>query len=139
MLRLSKKIEYALVAMQYITANSSKIVPAKEISENTHISFEFLAKTLQKLMKSGLIVSVHGVNGGYKLGKKADNITIADIILALEGKTSIVDCFVDNKLLCTRISNCTIKSPMKMLQKKIDTVFHTTTIAEISHVKTQMI
>jgi Rrf2 family protein len=75
MLRLSKKVEYAVLALQYIAANEGKIVPAKEIAENLHISFEFLSKTLQTLMKRKLISSQHGTKGGYVLVKKPTEMT----------------------------------------------------------------
>lgn len=133
MLRLSKKIEYAILAMQYITHNKEKIVSAKEISENLNISFEFLAKTLQKLMKKGFIKSQHGINGGYILSTDPKDISLADIIKALEGNTSIVECFsMHHKNGCGRIDDCTIRHPMKDIQKKINSVFEETTIAELA-------
>lgn len=137
MIKLSKKIEYGLLAVQYIAKNSNKIVSAKEISENMNLSFEFLSKTLQMLMKHGLIKSVQGINGGYSLTQKPDKISVADIIFAIEGKSALVECFSkDAYLACERDNKCSIKSPLRTLQKKIDDVFHSTSIAEIAKIKT---
>lgn len=135
MVRFSRKIEYALLAMQYITVNNNRVTSAKEISENFNLSFEFLSKTLQSLMKNGLITSQQGIKGGYLLGKSPEEITVADVVFAIEGKTSIVDCFVKNEedFICNRSSNCTIKNPMRKIQKKIEDIFSSTTIQEISH------
>ncbi|MBI5325984.1 MAG: Rrf2 family transcriptional regulator [Ignavibacteriae bacterium] len=133
MIKLSKKIEYGILALQYIAVHSDKIVSAKEISEQMGIPYEFLSKTLQQLMKKGLIVSQHGIKGGYILGKNANDMTVKDIIIALEGKASFLDCFVSsNGLICDRSPNCTIKDPMEKLQSKVMQVFNTTTIAEIA-------
>jgi Rrf2 family nitric oxide-sensitive transcriptional repressor len=133
MFKLSKKVEYGILAMQYISANPDKMVSAKEISEQLSISFEFLSKTLQQLIKSGLIASLQGTRGGYSLGRNADSITVSDVILALEGKTAIVNCF-DNKdeENCQRTNNCTIKHSLFDMQQQIEDIFTRTTIAEMS-------
>lgn len=133
MIKLSKKIEYGILALQYITIHSEKVISAKEISEQMGIPYEFLSKTLQQLMKKGLIQSHQGIKGGYVLSKKPTDLTIKDIIIALEGKASFLDCFVSsNGLICDRSPNCTIKDPMEKLQFKVMQVFGTTTIAEIA-------
>ncbi len=132
MIRLSKKIEYALLALQFIAANRDKVVSAKELALELGISFEFLAKTLQKLNKSGFIESQQGIKGGYILTKEPAEIAVSDVINALEGHTHIVDCFNgsedDN---CMRSTSCSIKHPMMKIQKEINDIFKNTTIAEL--------
>jgi len=133
MIKLSKKIEYGILALQYIAIHSDKIISAKEISEQMGIPYEFLSKTLQQLMKKGLIQSQQGIKGGYVLSRKPTDLTVKDIIIALEGKASFLDCFVSsNGFSCDRSPNCTIKDPMEKLQYKVMQVFGTTTIAEIA-------
>ena len=133
MLRLSKKIEYGLLAVQYITMHPEKMVPAKEMAEELNLSFEFLAKTLQKLMKKGIVKSYQGIKGGYKLAKKPGDISLADIITALEGNLSIVECIgYEGAATCGRSDNCTIKKPMGVIQKKINNILKDTTMAELS-------
>lgn len=133
MLKLSKKIEYGLLAVQYIAAHPEKLVPAKEMSGEMNISFEFLSKTLQKLMKNGLVVSHQGIKGGYELARNPDEISIADIIIALEGNPSLVDCVkFDGSATCGRAEKCAIKKPLGVIQKKINKILTTTTIAEIT-------
>jgi Rrf2 family protein len=133
MLRFSKKTEYAILATQYLTQNNNRSVSAKEISDNMNISYEFLAKTLQKLMKAGLIRSTQGVKGGYELVKKPEEFTIGEIIDVLEGNISIVECFDDNDILtCGRSDACSIRGSMKKLQGKINNILKTTTLAELS-------
>ncbi len=132
MLRLSKKIEYGILAIKYIAENPDKKVTAKEISEKMNISYEFLAKTMQKLMKSGLIVSHIGLNGGYTLAVEPNAISIADIISALEEDTTIVECFSKgNDSPCERDDFCEIRHDMSGLQKEINNVFSRMTIAKL--------
>ncbi len=134
MVRLSKKTEYALLAMQYIGGNPQDVVSAKEISKQLSIPYDFLSKTLQGLMKYGLVSSRQGKQGGYKLAKDTDRITVADIINAVEDKyaMSIVECFDDDGSgSCNREKACTIRDPLRKLQNSIEEVFSTTTLNEL--------
>ncbi|ROL61906.1 Rrf2 family transcriptional regulator [Bacteroidetes/Chlorobi group bacterium ChocPot_Mid] len=132
MLRLSKRVEYGILAVKYIAENPDKKVTAKEIAEKMNISYEFLAKTMQKLMKSGLIVSQIGLNGGYTLEKDPDSITIADIINALDEDTTIVECFgKQGNNACERDEICEIRHDMSGLQKEINNVFKNMTISKL--------
>lgn len=132
MLRLSKRVEYGIFAVKYIADNPDKKVTAKEIAEKMNISYEFLAKTMQKLMKSGLIVSQIGLNGGYTLEKDPDSITIADIINALDEDTTIVECFSNQgNNTCQRDEICEIRHDMNSLQKEINNVFKNITISKL--------
>ncbi|MBM2813766.1 MAG: putative transcriptional regulator [Ignavibacteria bacterium] len=132
MFKLSKKVEYGILSLQYMANQNGNIITAKEISEHLNISFEFLSKTLQSLIKQGLIESIQGVHGGYKLAKPADKITFSDVIRALENRSSIVECLTEDIENCGRISCCTIKTPMTQIQDKINNIFDITTIAEIA-------
>ena len=132
MLRLSKKIEYGILAIKYIAENPDKKVTAKEISEKLNISYEFLAKTMQKLMKSGLILSQIGLNGGYTLVGEPESISIANIISALDEDTTIVECFSkEQDTNCERDEFCEIRHDMSNLQKEINSVFNKVTIASL--------
>ncbi len=134
MYRLSKKIEYALLAMQYIASNDNRKISAKEMSEKLNISFEFLSKTLQMLMKNGLVESHQGIRGGYTLAREPEDISVADVIHSLESKTGIVECMDDEKDddNCGRADHCTIRTPIAHIQRKVNDVFKSTSIAELS-------
>ena len=75
MLKLSKKADYGLMALQHIAANQygdvarARVVNTKEIAEEYHIPVELLAKVLQTFAKRGLIESHNGPKGGYLLGR----------------------------------------------------------------------
>ncbi len=140
MFRLSKKIEYAILAVQYIANNSGLLTTAKEIADKQNIPYEFLSKSLQKLMKHGLLESQQGPKGGYLLSKPANEITIEEIILALDETPGIVECMtskVDDP--CDRTSYCTIKQPMIDIQKQINFIFKKTTIAHLSNVSANIL
>ena len=132
MFRLSKKVEYAILALQYMAEKDEAKTSVKEMSENLNISFDFLSKTMQLLNKKGLVESLQGIRGGYILGDKPEKISIADIIRAVEQRIGIVQCFKDGKDSCGRVEDCTIRTPMGHIQKKIDNIFESTTIKELA-------
>ena len=134
MLRLSKKVEYALLALQYMACKKEKLVTAKEMSEKLNISFEFLSKTLQILMKKSLVESIQGIRGGYILAKPPEEITISDVIRSVDKKPGIVECltFMTKDGTCGRAEFCTIHEPMVRIQKKMEEVLDATTIADLA-------
>lgn len=132
MYRFSKKVEYAILALQYMAASKESQVSAKEMSEQLNISFEFLSKTLQALMKDGLVLSHQGIKGGYLLAKDATDISITDIVNSLEKRNGLVECISrENNNGCARVDDCTLREPLKRIQQRIEKIFDTTTVAEL--------
>ena len=118
MLKLSKKIDYALIAMNYIAfTESDQVVNTKSIAEKYQIPVELLAKILQKLAKKGLVISHNGPKGGYLLAKDPAEISIGEVIEAIEGPIGIAECYHDSD--CSQKINCNIRTPMGAIQIKI--------------------
>ncbi len=133
MLKLSKKTEYALMAVKFIALrNNNNCVTAKEISIGYNIPYELLAKILQKLTKNNVVVSYKGINGGYSLVKDVNDITLNDVITAVE-KIQITNCMKENgsKKDCARFDCCQIRNPLSKVQQEIDSLFKRTTISQI--------
>lgn len=138
MLRLSKKIEYAMLALQYITNKKDELATAKEISESLGIPYEFLSKSLQALNKKGILESQQGTKGGYLLSRSADKISVDEIIRALDEKQGIVECVAGKtEDQCDRMDVCTIKDPMVNLQHQINSIFMKTTLAQLADNKAE--
>jgi Rrf2 family protein len=134
MLKLSKKSEYALMAARYMAIkNHGSAVTAKEIAENYKISYELVAKVLQRLAKSDIAISYQGVKGGYSLKKNPLEISLFDLIKAVEPNYQITDCLRTEKSNdeCSYLDCCKIKDPLIEVQKKIDKVFNDTKLAHI--------
>lgn len=135
MLKLSKKVEYGILALQYMAANKHEMLTAKKIAKNLDVSFEFLSKSLQKILKYNLIKSQQGIKGGYYLAKDPENISVMDVILSLGENPNIVACIDGEKMSvdeCLRSDHCTLKNPMAKIQKKINKIFEETSIAELA-------
>lgn len=131
MLRLSKKVEYALMALRYIVVSNDTIVTAKEISSKFSIPHELLAKILQKLKKEQILESIKGVNGGYRLHRAPEEIKLTELIKSLDGDFSITECIHgQSEDDCSMFNGCTIKSPVNKMQKELENFFETKTISD---------
>ena len=133
MVRLSKKVEYGLIALRHFaTRASGDIVTAKEIAESYNIPFDLLSKVLQKLTKAGVIISHQGVRGGYTLALNPSQLPVSRIINAIEGtQPMIAQCMVEGPDSCGVFPVCTIKSPLTKVQANIEMAFNTMTLSEI--------
>ena len=133
MVRLSKKVEYGLIAIRHIAAQRNEgVVTAKEIADRYGVPYDLLAKVLQKLARGGLIVSTQGVRGGYALAKNPNEISVSKIINAIEGNPmAIAQCIAEGPESCDVFRVCTIKSPLSKVQANIEHAFDTMTLAQI--------
>tara|TARA_B100000900_G_scaffold286742_1_gene245848 strand:- start:1101 stop:1496 length:396 start_codon:yes stop_codon:yes gene_type:complete len=118
MLKLTKKVEYALISLVHLSEQEDDVFfPASKIAEKYTIPNEILAKILQQLSSLNMIKSIKGPKGGYKISCKINNINIFEFIEMIEGPIGIVDCVVSND--CNAIDCCSIKDPMTKINSQI--------------------
>src|ERR671926_178577 len=90
MLRLSKKADYALMAMKHLALRGERASSsAREIAEQYDIPIELMAKVLQRLVQRGLLSSHQGTRGGYRLSRPPRQLTVADVIQAIDGPVTV--------------------------------------------------
>ena len=131
MLKLTRKLEYALIALSHIQGQApEKIVSTKEIAETHRIPLQLLAKTLQQLAKHNIIEAIQGAHGGYRLKKSLDNINMNTLIQILEGPIGIMDCSVDSN--CVQLDICNIRKPINRVNDAIVSMFDNLTLADIT-------
>ena len=93
MMKYSKATNYALHTMVFLTRNpKGKSMSVESLAEIQKLSPTYLSKILTKLVKAGLIESNPGVNGGYRISKRPQEISFLDVIYAIEGQTSLFSC-----------------------------------------------
>jgi Rrf2 family protein len=134
MLRLSKKADYALMAMKHLAAKAAlpSSTSAREIAEQYDIPIELMAKVLQRLVRTGLLISTQGTRGGYTLGRASAAITIADVIQAIDGPFTVTACSSDSNGGCEQYSKCNIRDPLWQVKERIIATLGTVTIAEMA-------
>ena len=132
MLRLSKKADYALIAMKHLTVHSDRgAASAREIAEQYDIPIELMAKVLQRLVRRGLLASHHGTRGGYQLAHKATQISVADVIQAIEGPVSVTACSTEDSQ-CEQYAKCNVRDPLWRVRERILAALGECTIAELA-------
>ncbi|RUM68517.1 MAG: transcriptional regulator [Sulfurovum sp.] len=129
---LTRASEYALLSLNIIR-NSEKPKGAEQLSIELSIPKSFLAKILQGLAKANILESKKGAHGGFIMIKKSNEISIAEIIIAAEGKTpAVFDC-TQYSATCPNgtIGMCSISPFLVNFQTKIDTFLHELTLEDI--------
>ncbi|MDR3162309.1 MAG: Rrf2 family transcriptional regulator [Helicobacteraceae bacterium] len=86
MVCISSKGAYSLSAMLYLARNSDRLVQIREIAEGSNIPQNYLEQLLVLLKKEGFIESIRGAKGGYKIAKRAENVTVLQILNAMENE-----------------------------------------------------
>ena len=132
MLRLSKKADYALIAMKHLAQkHRATSTCAREIAEQYDIPIELMAKVLQRLVRNRLLVSTQGTRGGYTLGRAASSISVADVIAAIDGPFTITACTSD-KHDCEQYSKCNVRGPLWQIRERIAATLGTVTLADMA-------
>ena len=137
MLRLSKKADYALMAMKHLAvktgsaASSRPSTSAREIAEQYDIPIELMAKVLQRLARSGLLTSHQGTRGGYTLSKPTAAISVADIIQAIDGPLTVTACSTEDEQ-CEQFTKCNVRDPLWRIKDRILNALSTCSLAEIT-------
>ena len=132
MLRLSKKAEYALMAMKHLALRGDEgAASAREIAEHYDIPIELMAKVLQRLARKGLLVSQQGTRGGYLMARPAVQVSVADVIQAVDGPLSVTACSTTEEN-CDQYSKCNIRDPLWRIKDRIVSALTTCSIFEMA-------
>jgi Rrf2 family protein len=131
-MQVSRKVDYALRAAIYLATQDLKKTYSStgEIAEIQRIPKKFLEKIIQDLVRSGLVKSKRGPDGGYSLARPSHEISFQDIIEAVEDPIALNAC-VDSKENCDLLSRCTMSGVWQEVQRKVDDVFARTTLADV--------
>jgi len=132
MLRLSKRADYALIAVRHLALQrAAGACSAKDIAQAYGIPTELLAKILQKLAKNGLLISQHGTNGGYALARDPSQVTVFEVIRAIEGPLFITSCVTDRRA-CGQMHKCTVREPLRVVNDTLVRALSSVTISGLS-------
>jgi len=132
MLRLSKKADYALIAMKHLARKSGRSsTSAREIAEQYDIPIELMAKVLQRLVRTGLLVSTQGTRGGYLLGRPSAGISVADVIQAIDGPLTVTACSTERHD-CEQFSKCNIRDALWQIRERIAAALDTVSLADMA-------
>lgn len=119
-MKFSTKSTYGLRAMVILAKNYNQTMSLPSISNSENISLSYLEGIFAKLKKKGLIEAEKGVSGGYRLGRKPVEISVYDIIQAVEGGFAPFYCLSEkSKTYCQKTCSCGINLGFIMVQNEI--------------------
>lgn len=131
MLKLSRKSEYALMALQYLSVQpDGRRVAVPTLAEERDLPKDLLAKVMQHLKRAGLVRSVQGVSGGYELARPLAQITFLEAIGPFEEALGLVQCVDAQSDGCERSDCCALHDPMEALNRWLMSQLATLTLAE---------
>ena len=130
MLKLTRKLEYALIALRHMQDKGDTFISAKEIAETYLIPKELLSKTLQQMARLNYIKAAQGPQGGYRIRKGSTEISMTQFMEDLEGPIGIVDCNINSD--CIQLDNCNIRMPLKQINSNIRAIFNEIRVGDIT-------
>ncbi len=137
-MKLSAKVEYGVRAMAALAYYyQSGPLPLREVAEQENISLNFLEQIFPDLRRNGLILSVRGSRGGYMLSRSPAEIKIGDIVRAVEGPITPVDCLAEkgDDPCCNRKDGCLTRQVWERLRDRINDVLDDVSLDELVDIK----
>jgi Rrf2 family protein len=135
MLRVNKKMEYGLIALLYLDAQEEKVASVREISTQCGVPEALLSKIMQTMKNHSLVSAVYGNTGGYRLNQSLAEVSLFDLSEALVGPVHVASCLEPGKSDCPAHAQCTIITPMTVLNSKIIELFQSTSLETLANRK----
>ncbi|MBI1909207.1 MAG: Rrf2 family transcriptional regulator [Deltaproteobacteria bacterium] len=117
-MRVTREGDYGLRAVVYLATTAGRTVSAAEISKKQEIPPKFLVRIMPKLVRKGVVVSVYGSKGGYRLSRQPAQISFLEVLEAIEGPLVMNEC-LGEKCDCLHEHLCTMKNVWKNAQVKL--------------------
>src|SRR5579863_8120112 len=131
MLKLTKKADYGLIALRHLASVPGATASAKDMADAYHLPVPLLAKVLQQLTRAGILRSVAGTNGGYKLARDANRISALEVVRAIDGPVILTHCFTEHGT-CDQSENCTVREPLRRVHEAILELLNKFTITDLA-------
>lgn len=130
MLRVSKLTDYATVVMTVMADTPDEVFSAQILAERAHLELPTVSKLLKQLAQAGLVRSFRGVNGGYRLARAPGRISLADILVAMEGPFGMTECSA-HEGVCGHEPHCGVRGNWRRVSDVIETTLRQMTLADM--------
>ena len=133
MIRMTKMTDYAIVLLTECARHADRpIHTARDLAADSQVPLPTVGKILKLLVRQGLLVSHRGVKGGYSLARRPSKISIADIIMAMEGPIALTECISDVPGTCELERQCPVHSNWQRINDAVRTALDMITLEEMS-------
>lgn len=130
MLKISRMSDYAIVLLTVMARTDAKQYTARILADDSGLTLPTVGKLLKMLSAGGLLHSQQGRNGGYRLARPANEISLADIIEVIDGPIAMTECFtVDHD--CDREANCELRPHWQAINQSVRQLLGNTSLAAL--------
>ncbi len=138
MIRITKQTDYGIVLLTHLAAHADRQYAAPELAAETRLPLPMVSKILKLLARDGLLASHRGVKGGYSLARPAEEISMAEIIAALEGPIAITEC-ISVESDCSHEALCPVRSNWQRINLAVRSALEGISLAEMAQPKKQQL
>jgi Rrf2 family protein len=132
MLKVNRKVEYALIALKHMQQKpKGQLTTVREICEHYGTPFDPVAHVMRILNARQVVQSEQGAHGGYRLLEDTRRLSFASLIEMIEGKLAFVECARQERANCGIQDTCNIASPMNQLNLRMIEFLHSVMVGEI--------
>ena len=132
MLRVTKLADYGIVILTYLANQTEASLNARDISGYAKLPLPMVSKILKLLAKEGLLESHRGIKGGFRLARQPGDITVAQIIRALEGPIAVTECTDRIRGDCGLETGCPVRTNWHLINQAIFQALEKITLAEMA-------
>ena len=132
MLRLNRLTDYAVVVLAQMAAQPERLRTAQQIAQDTAVPLPTVAKILNALARASVITSLRGAAGGYRLARPAEQVSIFEVVQALEGPIALTACVDGSEDSCEVESLCPMRGNWERVNDAIRTALQGVTLADMS-------
>jgi FeS assembly SUF system regulator len=133
MIRITRLTDYGIVLLSHLASSPERYFNAPELAADARLPLPMVSKILKMLARSGLLSSHRGVHGGYALARPAADITVAEILTALEGPIAVTECIDDSAGGgCDQVAFCPVQGNWRRINLAIRDALAGITLAEMS-------
>lgn len=132
MIKLNRITDYAVVVLAQMAREPEKLVTAPQLSEESNVPLPTVSKLLKELARDGVLASHRGVNGGYTLARKPEDISVMSIIRSLEGPIALTSCVDESDSDCGVESLCPMRGNWNRVNSAIRGALESVSLAEMA-------
>ncbi len=130
-MQFTKAEEYGIKGVLFLAEKAkNSVTPLSEISEAKNIPEKFLAKIFQSLSRTGIVRSHRGVRGGFTLSRNPEEISIKEVLEAIQGPYHLMKCINDTDI-CEESNRCAIRDMLIKAENKMNEVFESHSLAKL--------
>jgi FeS assembly SUF system regulator len=121
MLRITKQTDYGIVLLSRMAAEPVRLFNAPELAAEAQLPLPTVSKILKLLARDGVLVSHRGVKGGYSLSRPPEGISVAEVIVSLEGPIAMTECIDDSPSVgtCQQEGHCALQANWQVINRAV--------------------